>query len=163
MGLEIAPKVRFMKKGQKQEEEEQPSTTNGETKAAGESSDRFSHEVIGEDEDDDEGWFTVKEKPEALEEISIDLPEKQDKYKKLTKAQLARKLRKKQLQINKRVEYDDEGKVSLNIVYLRKHRHLIFRSLCTRMMKINQPRTISKKLKLVFKKWIEKIKKLIEH
>ncbi|UJR37181.1 hypothetical protein I4U23_029889 [Adineta vaga] len=111
LGLEIAPKVRFVKKGQKQEQ----STTDVDPKSADEMNNTFSDEVNGEkkedDDEDDDNWFTVKEKPDALEEISIDLPERSDKDKKLTKAKLARKLRKKNLLVNTRVVYDDEGNV----------------------------------------------------
>jgi len=98
LGLEIAPKVRFMKKGQKQEQ-----TPDTDTKTSIENAEEE------EDDDDDDGWFTVKKKSDTLEEANIDLPERLDKEKKLTKAKLAKKLRKKNLLINKRVEYDDEG------------------------------------------------------
>ncbi len=110
MGLEIAPKVRFMKKGQKQEQ-----TIDTDTKTSIENDDNIENtEKEGEDDDDD--WFKVKEKSDALEQVSIDLPEPSDKEKKLTKAKLAKKLRKKNLLINKRVEYDDEGNVSFLII-----------------------------------------------
>ncbi len=107
MGLEIAPKVRFMKKGQKQE---QP--TNGDTELSTETKEKFEN---NEEEDDDDNWFTVKEKPDALEQASIDLPKRTEKETKLTKTQLAKKLRKKNVLINKRIEYDDEGNVSFII------------------------------------------------
>ncbi len=108
MGLEIAPKVRFMKKGQKQEQ-----TTDTDTKISIENDDNIEN---AEKEEDDDDWFKVKEKPDALEQVSIDLPDPSDKEKKLTKAKLAKKLRKKNLLINKRIEYDDEGNVSFLII-----------------------------------------------
>jgi len=111
LGLEIAPKVRFMKKGKKQEQ-----TTDTDTKTSIEKNDNIENAEKEEEDDDDDNWFTVKEKPDALEQVSIDLPEPSDKEKKLTKAKLAKKLRKKKILINKRVEYDDEGNVSFLII-----------------------------------------------
>ena len=52
------------------------------------------------DDDDDDDWFKVKEKAEALEEITTELPERMDRDKRLTKAKLAKKLRKKNVLIN---------------------------------------------------------------
>ncbi|CAF1003170.1 unnamed protein product [Adineta steineri] len=110
LGLEIAPKVRFMKKGQKQEQ------SNGDdNKSAIENDENIGngdHKNINDDEndeDDDNDWFTVKKKSDTLEGINVDLPTPSQKEKKLTKAKLAKKLRKKNLLINKRIEYDDEG------------------------------------------------------
>jgi len=97
LGLEIAPKVRFMKKGQKQEQ-----TPDTDTKPSIENAEE-------EEEDDDDDWFTVKKNSDTLEKANINLPEPLDKEKKLTKAKLAKKLRKKNVLINKRIEYDDEG------------------------------------------------------
>jgi hypothetical protein len=102
LGLEIAPKVRFIKKGQKQEPPD--------TKSSIEKTDDI------EQEEEDDSWFTVKPKSDTLEEINIDLPDKTEKEKKLTKAKLAKKLRKKNLLINKRIEYDEEGNVSSKII-----------------------------------------------
>ncbi|CAF4621324.1 unnamed protein product, partial [Rotaria magnacalcarata] len=68
-----------------------------------------------EDEDDDEeDWFTVKRTSDTLEQATIDLPEPVEKEKKISKAKLAKKLRKKNLLVNKRVEYDEEGNVIVN-------------------------------------------------
>jgi hypothetical protein len=107
LGLEIAPKVRFIKKGQKQE----PSVDT-DTKSSIEKTDNIEQE----EEEEDDSWFTVKTKPDTLEEINVDLPDKTEKEKKLTKAKLAKKLRKKNLLINKRIEYDEEGNVSSKII-----------------------------------------------
>jgi len=94
-----------MKKGQKQEPPD--------TKSSIEKTDD-----IEQEEEEDDSWFTVKPKPDTLEEINIDLPDKTEKEKKLTKAKLAKKLRKKNLLINKRIEYDEEGNVSSKIIIL---------------------------------------------
>jgi len=94
-----------MKKGQKQEQ-----TTEIEEK----------EEIIDnavEEEDDD--WFKVKEKFDAVEEATMDLPKPLDKAKRLTKTQLAKKLRKKNVLINKRIEYDEDGNVSDRILIIR--------------------------------------------
>ena len=106
LGLEIAPKVRFMKKGQKQETDTKPSAEKEENIAN-------LQEQLEEEEDDD--WFKVKEKSNILDEIIVDLPVPTNKEKKISKVQLAKKLRKKNLLINKRVEYDEEGNVSFII------------------------------------------------
>ena len=100
LGLEIAPRVRFMKKGQKTENQEEPSI-NLEQKENGDN----------DDDDEDDDWFKVKSKPDALDSVDVELPEHSAKEKKLTKAKLAKKLRKKNLLINKRIEYDDDGNV----------------------------------------------------
>jgi hypothetical protein len=113
LGLEIAPKVRFMKKGQKQEEQ----TSDPDTKTSIETNDNNKN-IEEEEDDDDDNWFTVKKKPDALEQVTIDLPKPLDKQTKLTKAKLAKKLRKKNLLINKRIEYDDEGNVSIIIIII---------------------------------------------
>jgi len=89
------------KKGQKQEQQIDTPIENK----------KNNFENIEIEDDDDEDWFTVKEKPEALEQAIIDLPNPSGKEKKITKAKLAKKLRKKNLLINKRVAYDDEGNV----------------------------------------------------
>lgn len=100
-----------MKKGQKQE---QPSDTD--TKSSAETKDNFQN-AEEEDEEDDDNWFTVKTKPDALEQANLDLLERAEKETKLSKAKLAKKLRKKNLLINKRVKYDDEGNVSFIIKF----------------------------------------------
>lgn len=125
MGLEIAPKVRFTKKGQSQEqptdsdrklsaeENEKPENgveeNNNNSNATGFANDN-------DDEDDDENWFTVKSISKGFDEENINLPERSTKENKLTKAKLAKKLRKKNLLINKRVEYDEDGNVSSQII-----------------------------------------------
>ncbi|CAF2142988.1 unnamed protein product [Rotaria magnacalcarata] len=114
LGLEIAPKVRFIKKGQKQEQ-----STNGDSKSlADDKNNDDNHKEENkdtEDEDDDEeDWFTVKRTSDTLEQATIDLPEPVEKEKKISKAKLAKKLRKKNLLVNKRVEYDEEGNVIVN-------------------------------------------------
>ncbi len=152
MGLEIAPKVRFVKKGQKQE---QTTDINGEE----ENTDKA--EPAAEEEEDDDDWFKVKEKPDALEGITTDLPELSNKEKKITNTKLAKKLRKKNLLINKRTKYDEDGNVSNSILIIRINL-LFIRQLLIQMKRINQQHTISKKQKLVFIKWIEEIKKRIE-
>jgi hypothetical protein len=106
LGLEISPKVRFMKKGQKQEQ-----TTEIEEK------EEIIDNTVEEEEDDD--WFKVKEKFDAVEEATMDLPKPLDKAKRLTKTQLAKKLRKKNVLINKRIEYDEDGNVSDRILIIR--------------------------------------------
>jgi hypothetical protein len=110
LGLEIAPKVRFMKKGQKQEQ-----SNDTDDKSSTETKDNIENPEKEEDDDDDDDWFTVKKKSDALEQAEFDLPEPIEKGTKLTKAKLAKKLRKKSILINKRVEYDDEGNVSFII------------------------------------------------
>jgi hypothetical protein len=110
LGLEIAPKVRFMKKGQKQEQ-----TIDTDTQLSHEKEEIIDN-ADEEEKDVDDDWFTVKKKSDALEEATFDIPEPFDKEKKLTKAKLAKKLRKKNLLINKRIEYDDDGNVSLIII-----------------------------------------------
>jgi len=105
LGLEIAPKVRFMKKGQKQEQ-----TNDTDTKPSIENNDAEQAE-----DDDDDDWFTIKKNADALEQATIDLSKPLDKEKKLTKAKLAKKLRKKNILINKLLKYDDEGNVSFLI------------------------------------------------
>jgi hypothetical protein len=121
LGLEIAPKVRFMKKGQKQEEQ----TSDPDTKTSIETNDNNKN-IEEEEDDDDDNWFTVKKKPDALEQVTIDLPKPLDKQTKLTKAKLAKKLRKKNLLINKRIEYDDEGNVSIIIIIVLIYLLIIF-------------------------------------
>ena len=93
-----------MKKGQKSDENE--ATPMEEEKSEG-------FQMIDENPNDDDDWFTVKkvsDLPETVDE-EIDLTDKTEKTKKLTKAKLARKLRKKHLLINQRIEYDEEGNV----------------------------------------------------
>lgn len=101
-----------MKKGQKQEE-----TAETDTKTSTENNDSFANVKEEDDDENEEDWFKVKEKPDALEQINIDLPEPSDKDKKITKAKLAKKLRKKNLLINKRIKYDDDGNVSYSRHY----------------------------------------------
>ena len=151
LGLEITPKVRFMKKGQKQETDTKPSTEKEENIAN-------LQEQLEEEEDDD--WFKVKEKSNILDEIIVDLPVPTNKEKKISKVQLAKKLRKKNLLINKRVEYDEEGNVSL---FITKMEWLLsLRQSNALMRKINHRPTTSKKQKLVFTKKTKKIKKFTE-
>ncbi|CAF1086604.1 unnamed protein product [Rotaria sp. Silwood1] len=108
LGLEIAPKVRFVKKGQKQEQ-----SVDTDIKASIEHKNNIennSEENKDDDnDDDDDNWFTVKRTSDILEQETVNLPEPSEKEKKLTKTKLAKKLRKKNLLINKRIEYDDEG------------------------------------------------------
>ncbi|CAF1301233.1 unnamed protein product [Rotaria sordida] len=104
LGLEIAPKVRFMKKGQKQEQ-----SIDTDTKSSIENKNNTEEENKDDDDDDDDNWFTVKKTSDTLEQEIFNLSEPLEKEKKLTKTKLARKLRKKNLLINKRIEYDDEG------------------------------------------------------
>ncbi len=142
-----------MKKGQKQEQ-----TTEIDEK------EKIIDKAEAEEDDDDDDWFKVKTKSDALEEATIDLPEPLDKEKRLTKAQLAKKLRKKNLLINKRIEYDEEGNVSNQVLMLLINSIILFliRQLFMRMKKINLQRIISKKQKLGFNKRIKQIKKHIE-
>lgn len=99
MGLEITPKVRFMKKGEK---------TN-ETKPIEEEEKSQSFQMIDENSNDgDDDWFTVKKVTDLPQ---VEIPEKVDKSAKLSKAKLAKKIRKKSLLINQRIEYDDAGNV----------------------------------------------------
>lgn len=105
--MEIAPKVRFMKKKQKHEQSTEPDTEPPEEQL------NPMTQAENEDEDDDDGWFTVKQKSAPLDDIDVDLSAAAvDKEKKLSKAKVAKKLRKKNLLVNKRVKYDDEGNVS---------------------------------------------------
>ncbi|CAF3667749.1 unnamed protein product [Rotaria sordida] len=104
LGLEIAPKVRFMKKGQKQEQ-----SIDTDTKSSIENKNNTEEENKDDDDDDDDNWFTVKKASDTLEQEIFNLSEPLEKEKKLTKTKLAKKLRKKNLLINKRIEYDDEG------------------------------------------------------
>jgi hypothetical protein len=120
LGLEIAPKVRFMKKGQKQEQ-----TIDTDAQISHEQEEIIDNADEEEKEDDDDDWFTVKKKSDALEEATLDIPEPFDKEKKLTKAKLAKKLRKKNLLINKRTEYDDDGNVSLIIIIVLINRIIV--------------------------------------
>ncbi len=110
-----------MKKGQKQEEQ----TSDPDTKTSIETNDNNKN-IEEEEDDDDDNWFTVKKKPDALEQVTIDLPKPLDKQTKLTKAKLAKKLRKKNLLINKRIEYDDEGNVSIIIIIVLIYLLIIF-------------------------------------
>ncbi|CAF4402918.1 unnamed protein product [Rotaria sp. Silwood2] len=116
LGLEIAPKVRFIKKGQKQEQSADIST-----KSSIENNNNIEHseeenkdDDDDDDDDNDDNWFTVKKVSDILEQETVNLPEPTEKEKKLTKAKLAKKLRKKSLLINKRFEYDDEGNPIIN-------------------------------------------------
>ena len=112
LGLEIAPKVRFIKKGQKQE---QSANDDNKSLAEGKINDdnhKPENKDTEDEEDDEEDWFTVKRTSDTLEQATIDLPEPVEKGKKISKAKLAKKLRKKNLLVNKRVEYDEEGNVS---------------------------------------------------
>ncbi|CAF4018771.1 unnamed protein product, partial [Rotaria sp. Silwood2] len=116
LGLEIAPKVRFIKKGQKQEQ-----SIDISTKSSIENNNNIEHseeenkdDDDDDDDDNDDNWFTVKKVSDILEQETVNLPEPTEKEKKLTKAKLAKKLRKKSLLINKRFEYDDEGNPIIN-------------------------------------------------
>ncbi|CAF5138289.1 unnamed protein product, partial [Rotaria socialis] len=60
--------------------------------------------------------FTIKKTSNTLEQTVIDLPESSQKEKKLTKAKLAKQLRKKNLLANKRIDYDEDGNVSIMII-----------------------------------------------
>ena len=100
--------MRFVKKGEKSE----PST-DVELPTTDEKKENLDAAKDEGDESDDD-WFTVKKKPDALEQLSVDLPPASEKKKELSKTKLAKKLRKKNLLINKRVEYDDEGNVSVS-------------------------------------------------
>ena len=91
-----------MKKGQKQEIDTATSTEKFDTQENNDA----------EEEEEDEDWFKVKEKPDPLEELTVNLTESNDREKKITKAKLAKKLRKKNVLINKHIEYDEEGNVS---------------------------------------------------
>ncbi|CAF4286437.1 unnamed protein product [Rotaria socialis] len=108
LGLEIAPKVRFIKKGQKQEQSTNENNNNNKN---------HEEEDKTEDEDDDDNdLFTIKKTSNTLEQTVIDLPESSQKEKKLTKAKLAKQLRKKNLLANKRIDYDEDGNVSIMII-----------------------------------------------
>lgn len=106
--MEITPKVRFMKKGQKQTTDTEPSVEKEENVENIQSQ-------LDEEDNDDDDWFKVKEKSNISDEIVVDLPQPTAKENKISKVKLAKKLRKKNLLINKRVEYDEEGNVSLII------------------------------------------------
>jgi hypothetical protein len=108
--LEITPNVRFVKKGQKKEE-----PVENEVTIADETNDEPSATADDNDEDDD--WFKVKSKSDVSESVNIDLPVVPDKTKKLSKTKLAKKLRKKNLLINQRIEYDDDGNVMQTNVF----------------------------------------------
>ena len=105
-----------MKKGQKEEQSMDMNTqmsiqnTDNAKNAGAKSQDDEA------DTDDDDNWFTVKKQSDTLEQSRFSLPEPSEKRKNLTKTKLARKLRKKNLRINKRIEYDDEGNVSFIII-----------------------------------------------
>lgn len=107
LGLEITPKVRFVKKGQK---EEQP--TDADAPTTEEKTENFNITKDGDEEESDDDWFTVKKKPDALDELNADVPPILEKKREVSKTKLAKKLRKKNLLINKRVKYDDDGNVS---------------------------------------------------
>ncbi|CAF4288374.1 unnamed protein product, partial [Rotaria magnacalcarata] len=105
LGLEIAPKVRFIKKGQKQEQSTNEDKNNK----------NHEEEDKAEDEDDDDNdLFTIKKTSNTLEQTIIDLPESSQKEKKLTKAKLAKQLRKKNRLVNKHIDYDEDGNVIMN-------------------------------------------------
>ena len=113
LGLEIAPKVRFAKKGQPK--------SDAEIKITDETNDS-PQEAAEDDDDDGDNWFKVKEKSDTLEQVTLDSLELPKKEKKLTKAKLAKKLRKKNVLINKRVEYDEDGNVSVRHRFDQLHR-----------------------------------------
>ena len=102
LGLEIAPKVRFAKKGQPKTDAEATVT---------EENDGNAQEATKDEEDNDDNWFKVKEKSDTLEQVTLDSLELPTKEKKLSKAKLAKKLRKKNVLINTRVAYDEDGNV----------------------------------------------------
>ena len=94
-----------MKKGQKQTETKDQQTEMETTLVDGQ-------EENEQSEPNDDDWFKVKPDSNTLEQFEIETRETNEKKKKLTKAKLAKKLRKKNLLVNKRIEYDDQGNVS---------------------------------------------------
>lgn len=97
------PRVRFMKKNQK-------ASVDDKTEIIDERKD----EVEDEDEDEDD-WFKVKKDSETLEQFEKNKEEmneeKKEKKKGLTRSKAAKKIRKKNILINQRVEFDENGNV----------------------------------------------------
>lgn len=96
LGLEITPKVRFVKKGEKPNE----------TKPIEEEKSEGFQTIDENLNDGDDDWFTVKKVTDLPQ---VEIPEKVDKLAKLSKAKLAKKIRKKSFLVNQRVVYDDAG------------------------------------------------------
>nr|XP_033192810.1 probable ATP-dependent RNA helicase DDX10 [Bombus vancouverensis nearcticus] len=140
LGLAIPPRIRFL---QRMEQKRQPSDKNSEKMKQFTANDKLNCNVDGQisdykenkeeeeirsptispnnfalDDSDDDDILTVKRKNINLDDIPIEINDKQDenvnKKKAVTKAAIAKKILRKKIVPNKKITFDDRGEELLN-------------------------------------------------
>ncbi|XP_003493771.1 probable ATP-dependent RNA helicase DDX10 [Bombus impatiens] len=140
LGLAIPPRIRFL---QRMEQKRQPSDKNSEKMKQFTANDKLNCNVDGQitdykenkeekeirsptispnnfalDDSDDDDILTVKRKNINLDDIPIEISDKQDenanKKKAVTKAAIAKKILRKKIVPNKKITFDDRGEELLN-------------------------------------------------
>lgn len=129
LGLVVTPRVRFLQRIQRRKEKqangggndgssnESESDNEDKQKSKMKSIDLYSL-MVDDSDDDGAGLMTIKRKDHGIEEAESDTPlpdiKEARKNKLVTKAALAKKIIKKKIVANKKIQYDDEGHEVIN-------------------------------------------------
>lgn len=131
LGLVVTPRVRFLQRLKKRKEQQQKGTTEQSESSESESDENSKKQQMKSinlsalmadesDDDDDAGLVRVKRKDHDIEigsndelELVEDLNQAR-KQKLVTKAAVAKKLAKKKIIPNKKIQFDDDGNVITN-------------------------------------------------
>ena len=123
LGLVVTPRVRFLQRIKKRREKQLKgvdgtSSEESETEEKSKEKEKLKsidlNVLMGEDSDEDAGLMTIKRKDHEIEMSDDDEPlediKEARKEKRITKAALAKKIIKKKIVANKKIQYDEDGK-----------------------------------------------------
>lgn len=127
LGLVVTPRVRFLQRIKKRREQQKggdagsaadDSESDGDAQQKKQLKSIDLSSLMADDSDEDAGLMTLKRKDHEIEESEDETPLEDVKEKKkgklITKAALAKKLIKKKIVPNKKIQYDEEGNEVVN-------------------------------------------------
>lgn len=127
LGLVVTPRVRFLQRIKKRQEKQlrgddgdslEDSDSNDESKQKKKLKAIDLNALMADDSDDDAGLLTIKRRDHDIEDSDDALPmediKEARKEKLITKAALAKKIIKKKIVPNKKVQYDEDGNQIVN-------------------------------------------------
>lgn len=122
LGLVVTPRVRFLQRIKKRKEKQEKGESSESDSESGNDdkmkSIDLSSFMAADDSDEDAGLVKIKRKDHDIDdeqsEVSMENFIKAKKEKRVTKAALAKKLMKKKIVPNKKIQFDEEGKEVVN-------------------------------------------------
>lgn len=127
LGLVVTPRVRFLQRIKKRREQQLKGNEGASSDESDSDEDVKQKEklksidlnaLMADDSDEDAGLMTIKRRDHEIEESEDETPlediKEARKTKRVTKAALAKKIIKKKIVANKKIQYDEDGKEVIN-------------------------------------------------